>query len=108
MEPYLNDPSEERRERLRSLLREIEGEQDEYEAIRWGMVRNVKSFDLLVVEHAVKAVLRPSEGPHWLYQAARNYSERYNARYGDGLIPDSAPMVEEIAEFWRKHDDIRR
>src|SRR5262249_24564172 len=102
----LKDPTEERRERLRSLLREIEGEQDGYENIRWGMVRNVKSLDLLVVEHAVKAGLRPYETPHWLYQAARDYSQRYNARYGDGLIPDSAPMIEEIAGFWRKYYGI--
>ena len=50
---------EERKERLWSLFREIEAEQDEYENIPWGVVRNVKSFDLLVVEHSLKAILRP-------------------------------------------------
>ena len=59
MAPYLKDPSEERWERLWSLLREIAGEQDEYENIPWGVLRKVKSFDLLVVEHALKGVLRP-------------------------------------------------
>ena len=51
MKPYLEEPGEERRERLRVLFREIEAEQNEYEPISWGMVRNVKSIDLLVVEH---------------------------------------------------------
>ncbi len=36
MKPYLEDPTEERRERLWSLFREIEAEQDEYENIPWG------------------------------------------------------------------------
>jgi len=31
------------------------------------MVRNVKSFDLLVLEHALKALLRPHEASFWLY-----------------------------------------
>jgi hypothetical protein len=103
MAPYLKDQSEESRERLWSLLQEIEGEQDEYENIPWGVVRNVKSFDLLVVEHALKAVLRPYEAPYWLYHAARDYTGKT-----DQLIPKTAPMVEEIAGFWRKHYGIKR
>src|SRR3954452_25012531 len=63
MTPYLDEPTEERRERLWSLLREIEAEQDEYENIPFGVVRNIKSFDLVTVEHALKAVLRPHEAP---------------------------------------------
>jgi hypothetical protein len=103
LKPYLDDPAEERRERLRSLSREIEAEQDEYENIPWGVVRNVKSFDLLVVEHALKAVLRGDEATFWLYHAARDYTGRT-----DELVPRSAPMVEEIAGFWRKHFGIKR
>ena len=103
MKPYLDDLTAEREERLWSLFREIEAEQDEYENIPWGVVRNVKSFDLLVVEHALKAVLRPYEASFWLYHAARDY-----ARKTDELIPKSAPMVEEIAGFWRKHFGIKR
>jgi hypothetical protein len=103
MKPYLDDPTEDRAERLRSLLREIEAEQDEYEKIRWGLVRHVKSFDLLVVEHALKGVLRPYEAPFWLYHAARDYTGKT-----DQLIPKSAPMVEDIAGFWRKHFGIKR
>src|SRR2546428_9269429 len=36
----------------------------------------------------------------WGYRLARQYAERYNARYGTGLIPESAPLVEDIADFW--------
>lgn len=103
MKPYLEEPADERSERLWSLFREIEAEQDEYENIPWGVVRNVKSFDLLVVEHALKAVLRGDEASFWLYHAARDYTGKT-----DELVPKSAPMVEEIAGFWRKHLGIKR
>jgi hypothetical protein len=98
LKPFLNEPTEERRERLWSLFGEIEAEQNEYENIPWGVVRNVKSFDLLTVEHALRSVLRPDEAPYWLYHAARDYT----GKTGE-LPPSSAPVVEEIAEFWRKH-----
>ena len=103
MKPYLDEPNEEREERLWSLFREIEAEQDEYENIPFGVVRNIKSFDLVTVEHAVKAGLRPYEASFWLYHAARDYTGKT-----DRLIPKSAPMVEEIAGFWRKYLGIKR
>lgn len=108
MAPYLKDPTEERKERLFSLLQEMIDQQNEYRNIYGGPVRIIRSKDLLVAEEAVRAILRPAEGPTWLYQAARDYSERYNARYGTGLIPESAPMVEEIAGFWRKYYGTKR
>jgi len=103
MAPYLKAPTEGRKERLYPLLREIEGEQDEYQNIPFGLLRKVKSFDLLVVEHALKAVIRPYEAPYWLYHAARDYTGKT-----DQLVPKTAPMVEEIAGFWRKHYGIKR
>ena len=101
MKSYLDDPTEERKERLYDLLREIEQEQDEYKRISWGQVRIVHSMELVVVENALKSILRDEEAPFWLYQAARGYAERYDPRHGTGLIPSSAPMMQEIADFWR-------
>jgi len=37
------------------------------------------------------------------YQLTRKYADRYDQRYGTGLLPKSAPMVEEIAEFWGRY-----
>ena len=34
------------------------------------------------------------------YELAKHYAERYNPSYGTGLIPESAPLVEDIANFW--------
>ena len=108
LKPYLADPTEGRTERLRSLLQEMVEQQNEYRNIHWGGVRIIHCKDLLVAEKALRAILQRAEAPSWLYEAARDYSERYNARYGNGLVPDSAPIVEEIAGFWRKHYGIRR
>ncbi len=108
MKSFLDDPSEERRVRLHSLYHEMVGEQNEHRNISWGAVRIIHSRDLLVAEKALRAILEPDEAPSWLYHAARDYSERYNPRFGNGLIPDSVPMVEEIAGFWRKHYGVQR
>lgn len=102
MKPYQADPADERKDRLYDLLREMRAEQDEHRNIAWGSVRLIESMDLLVAEKCLRAVLRPDEAPNWLYQAARDYCERYDPRYGTGLIPSSVPMVQEIAGFWRK------
>jgi hypothetical protein len=108
MKPYLDDPADQRTDRLYDLLREMQAEQDEYKDIAWGSVRLIKSMDLLVAEKCLRAVLRADEAPQWLYQAARDYCERYDPRYGTGLIPGSAPMVEEIAGFWRGYFGLDR
>ena len=99
---------QERKERLYPLLREIEQEQNEHKRISWGMVRIVHSMELVVVENALKSILRDDEAPIWLYQAARDYAERYDPRHGTGLIPSSAPMMQEIADFWRDYFGIGR
>ncbi len=106
MRAYLNEPNEEQKERLYSLLREMEQEQNEHRRISWGTVRVVHSMELVVAENALKSVLRDHEAPAWLYQSARDYAERYDSRYGTGLIPSSAPMVQEIADFWRDFYEI--
>jgi hypothetical protein len=107
LESYSTDSTEERKARLSSLCREIEAEQNEYKKIGWDMVRMLKSRDLVVVEESLKSVLRRYEAGIWAFQAAKDYAERYNPRYGTGLIPSSAPMVEEIAEFWRTFYEIK-
>ncbi len=107
LKPYLTDPTEERKERLSSLCREMEAEQNEHKKIGWNMVRMLKSKDLVVVEESLKSVLKSDEAPIWAYQAAKDYAERYDSRYGSGLIPSSAPMVEEIAGFWRNYFGIK-
>ena len=52
---------------------------------------------------ALEIVLRPWALGDLGYHLARRYAERYDPRHGTGLIPSSAPMVENIAEFWGKY-----
>jgi hypothetical protein len=103
LKSFLTNRTEERKARLSSLCREMEAEQNDCERIGWNLVRVIKNTDLVVVEVCLKSVLRSYEAPIWAYQAAKDYAERYDAKHGSGLIPRSAPMVEEIAEFWREH-----
>ena len=104
MEAYVDDASPERAERLRSLLREVEAQQNESQRISWNQVRMIRNRDLLVVEDALRLLVSgPEMAPTWAYQAARDYAERYDPRYGTGLIPSSAPLMEDIARFWRGH-----
>ena len=108
LKPYLEQPTEERRKTLWSLWHEMREEQNEHRPIAWGTLRIIKDMNLLVAEKCLDAVLRPDEASYWLYQAARDYAERYDARHPHGLTPKSAPLVEDIAGFWRKHLGLKR
>ncbi len=74
--------------------------QDRYEYQVWGPVRISDSTGGLLIEYALSCLLQPTASADWGYHLARQYAERYNSRYGTGLIPESAPMVEDIADFW--------
>jgi len=94
---------EKNRARLWAILQELKSLQDTYENQEWGPVRIVLSSETLVVEYAVECFLSTSQAPYWAYVLARTYAEQYDSRYGCGLVPTSAPMVEDIARFWRNH-----
>ena len=103
MTKYAKEPTSESQSSLWSLLRVICDAQSDFERHPWRHVRIIKSRDLLVIEKALECMLRPDVSHILAYDLARQYAERYNSRYGTGLIPESAPMVEDIAEFWGKH-----
>ena len=97
MRTYLDHPTEDFEKQLRSLLLEIQAEQNEYVPIKWSAVRNIKSWDLLIVENTLRTILNREEAPRWLYQAARDYvggSIEFEKR--------SIPQIEDIARFWRQ------
>ena len=98
MKIYPAEPSIDQTLRLGSLLHEIEGEQNEYESVKWGVVRNVKSWDLLIVEHALRSIHRIHEAPYWLYKAARDYVGG-SVFFEKGEIP----RIEEITRFWGRY-----
>jgi len=97
---YVERPSDPEREALREVLRELESVNDEYESIPYGMVRIIQDKNVLIVEDAVRCVLSAYSAPSQSYHLARDYAERYDPRYGTGLIPESAPLVMDIVDFW--------
>ena len=100
MERSLEEPTEQEVELLQPWLSDIRAVQDTYENHRWGPVRIIKSTEVLIVELALSCLVYPAAAAQWGYRIAREYAERYDPRYGTGLIPESAPMVEDIAVFW--------
>jgi hypothetical protein len=103
MENYLADPIPENNDLLRKAYSSLYNLQNQYENQAWGPVRLVNSTDVLIVEKALSCMLHPNESSDWGYRVARKYAECYNPRYGTGLIPESAPMVEAIADFWFRY-----
>jgi hypothetical protein len=100
MEAWLQNPTESRRQGLWDTLVRMQAEQNEVQRIQWGSVRIVRDWDLLLFEDALRCLLNPGGAGHWAYQMARDYAERYDARHFNGLVPRSAPLVQDIADFW--------
>lgn len=103
MKRYLVSPSEQGAERLVQLLGQVFRVQDTYEPGPWGGLRIITNPSLLVVEYALQGMVSSAELPQWAYRAARQFAERYDPRFPGGLVPKSAPMVEEMADFWCRH-----
>lgn len=93
-------------ELLRSLLNQLIQLQNKYKKQKWGAVRIIESSDTLLVEEAIKCVLSPRDFQIGAYHVGRCYAEKYNPRYGTGLIPESAPFMEDIVQFWIDYYDL--
>ena len=103
MTRHLRKPTEQTKARLEELLAQAKQTQSKIEHQRWADVRLVECWDLLIVETAMECILQPWNSSAIGYQLARKYAEKFDSRYGSGLNQKSAPMVEEIAEFWGRH-----
>jgi hypothetical protein len=103
MSRYLKSPTEKTKAKLWELYEQAKEAQNRVEHQQWGDVRIIECWELLIVETAMECSLRPYYAPLIAYQVARDYAQRYDSHYGTGLIPKSAPMVEEIAAFWGRH-----
>jgi len=103
MSLHTAQPSRANPTRLHAIWSALRQEQNEYKYIEWGPVRLIKSNEVLLVEYAVECMRSPHAAAYWAYQVARHYAERYNPRYGTGLIPESDDTVEDIADFWCRH-----
>src|SRR5205823_1533602 len=101
MEAWQRGPTEALRRGLGDLLGRMRAEQNEHKNIPYGAVRIVTDWELLLCEHALHCLLNPPhEAGYWAYHMARDYAERYDSGHGTGLTPASAPLVQNIADFW--------
>jgi DNA-binding MarR family transcriptional regulator len=104
---WLRKPTEARREGLWDLFVRIREEQNDYRNIKWGAVRVITDANLLLFEYALHCLVNPPhEAGHWAYQTARHYAERSSSSQGSGLTAASAPLVQDIVEFWLQELDI--
>ena len=103
MDTYLEVPTEAGSHQLHVLCRALEQLQNEYQSIPYGVARVIENQQALIVETALRIVAAPANAADWGYQLARMYAERYDPRYGTGLIPDSARAMETIVDFWCRY-----
>ncbi len=100
MEGYLAAPTYEKKQILWEFLRQIDSLQgDDYRNVHWTTVHFVRSGYLLKLDYALRCFIE-QDFPYLVYKLAREYVECYEPSYGSGLIPDSVPMLLEVAEFW--------
>jgi hypothetical protein len=100
MAGYVENQQPEQLQTLQELLRQIDKLQgDDVRRVSWNTVHFVKSGDLLRLEYAIRC-FTSRDFSYYAYKLAREFTESYAPQYGMGLIPESAPKLLEIAEFW--------
>jgi len=82
--------------RLRDRLRAF---QNDYQKQRWGRVRVIHNWNLLLVEKGLAIYLRHADSPTHGYQLAADYCRHYDPFYGDGLSGPSRTKILEIVRF---------
>jgi len=83
-------------QRLHDRLRDF---QHEYKNQRWGPVRIVHNWNLLLVEEALDICLWHVDLPSHGYKLAADYCRHYDSRYSNSLNGPSRAKIEEIIRF---------
>ena len=84
---------------MRRLLDRLRDFQNEFDQQRWGPVRLIHNWNLMLIEQALEIWLRYSDRPEVGYKLAADYCQNYEPRYGNGLNGPSTTKIEEIARF---------
>jgi hypothetical protein len=103
---YLENPTGGNKVALQQLRNQVRATQDEQRRVGWNTVRTIHSPEVLIIEYALECMLSPQFAPDYAYRAGRHYTERYEPRYGTGLIPASAPMLADIVQFWHGYYNL--
>ncbi|HTV42305.1 MAG TPA: hypothetical protein VMF08_17170 [Candidatus Sulfotelmatobacter sp.] len=87
------------RQAAKALHDELRNFQNEYENQRWGRVRIVHNWNLMLVEHGLAIYLWNLDSPAHGYRLAVSYCQHYDPRYGNGLNGPSRTKILEIVRF---------
>lgn len=82
--------------RLHDHLRDY---QNEYKSQKWGPVRIVRNWNLLLVEKALSLCLWHDQSPSHGYKLAADYCRHYDPQFGEGLNGPSRTKIAEIVRF---------
>lgn len=82
--------------RLHDRLRDF---QNEHRSQRWGPVRVIHNWNLLLVEEGLGIYLWYANSPPHGYKLAANYCQHYDSRYGNSLNGPSRTKIVEIVRF---------
>ncbi len=82
--------------RLHAQLREF---QNEYKSTRYGAVRVVTNWSLMIVEKGLGIYLNGGKSPADGYSVASDYCRHYDPRYPENLTAGSVAKLEEIVRF---------
>ena len=87
------------RQKAQALHDRLRDFQNEYQKQRWGEVRIVHNWNLMLVEHALATYLWHANSPADGYKLAADYCQNYDPRHGNGLNGPSRTQIEEIVRF---------
>lgn len=73
--------------------------QNEYEQHRWGPVRIIRSWPLLLVEQGLALHLGLNAHPSDGYKLAADWAQNYDPRHGTGLNGPSRGKLDELMRF---------
>ncbi|MEM7534400.1 MAG: hypothetical protein AAF639_19620 [Chloroflexota bacterium] len=102
LDTYQGELTDEYRQALSAVKSNLAKAQNEYRDIGWNTVRMVYSYELLIIENSIGVLLSRYGVEKLAYQVARDYAEKDDPRYGAGLSMESAPMVQDIVDFWER------
>lgn len=87
------------KKKLEMIYRRLIAYQNHTRSGHFGIqIRTINNNNLFIIELGIKCFLFDDESAG--YEIGKHYCEKYNARYGTGLIPDSLPYVKDIVGFW--------
>ena len=85
--------------KLEILRHKIKNYQNKIESKKWTDIRIIKNWNIFIVEEAISCFIYldfPEQG----YKLAKSYTEKYNMKFGSGLIPESLEYLKEINIYW--------